>query len=326
MKRRSMYLAAALAVCLLLTGCAKTATDEEAFGFTADPQRVLSRVAETLQGPEGDLVMLEDEAVPLAALPVFLELPAPGGELVAADKDAMIDYTGMGEGYVMARYASPSGKALRVQVQGPEKLYTYELPDGQWAAFPLSEGSGAYTVTVLENRSGRKYDILVKAELQAEMEDEQLPFLRPTENVDYASAETTLEKAAELTAQGETPLAQAKAVYDYVVKYTADDGVEAAGGKSGCEPVLDEILSSGMGSCYGRAALMAGMLRSQGIPSRVSVGYTGKARHTCVGVWTGENGWVDDLIFCDGENWQWTEPDAAKRPASGIRYTVRSIY
>lgn len=329
MRKHRISLLMALAVCLVLTGCAKTATDEEAFGFAADPQRAAARMAES-RAPEtleeGGLVELEDEAVPLAALPVFLEMPAASGVNTAEENGAVIDYSGLGEGYVMARYASAKGKALRVQVQGPGQLYTYELPDGEWMAFPLSEGSGQYTVTVLENRSGRKYGILVRAELQAELEDAQLPFLRPTENVDYLNAGQTQQKALELTSGAETPLEQARAVYDYVLKFIADDGVEAAGGKSGCEPELDGILTSGMGSCYGRAALMAGMLRSQGIPSKISVGYTGKARHICVGIWTEENGWVDDLVFCDGTQWQWTEPDSGTRPGSGIRYTVKSVF
>lgn len=299
-----------LAVCLL-TGCAKTATDEEAFGFTANPQTPQPMA----------VVELEDQEVPLADLPVFLSMPEAPGTVIAAENDALIDYSNAREGYVMARYAAAGEKALRVQVQGPTELYTYVLPDGEWAAFPLGEGSGTYQVTVLESRGGKKYDILVCAEVQAEITDALAPFLRPTENVDYEHAEKAVEKAAELTAEAETPLEKAKAIYEFVTKYIADDGSESAGGE---RPVLDSVLEAGMGSYYDRAALMAGMLRSQGVPCRISVGYTGQGRHTEVDIQTEESGWSDGLMLYDGEEWQWTEEgDSA---AAGSRYTVKFVY
>lgn len=325
MKRRGIAVLLLAAACLL-TGCAKTATDEEAFGFRANSQSPQA-MAMTENGAAIDgEVELEDEIVPLAELPVFFSMPEASGTEVAADNSAEIDSSNAQDGYVMARYVGEGGKALRVQVQGASELYTYELSPGQWAAFPLAEGSGTYQVTVLENTSGKRYAILVSAEIQAELDDELAPFLRPTENVDYENAENLCLMAEELTKEAQTPLEQAKAVYEYVTKFIADDGVEAAGGKSGYTPVLDEVLAAGMGSYYDRAALMAGMLRSQGVPCRVSVGYTGKARHTRVGVWTEETGWVNDAIFYDGENWQWTEPDDAGRPGSGSRYTVKFVY
>ena len=69
-----------LAVCLL-TGCAKTATDEEAFGFTANPQTPQPMA----------VVELEDQEVPLADLPVFLSMPEAPGTVIAAENDALID-------------------------------------------------------------------------------------------------------------------------------------------------------------------------------------------------------------------------------------------
>ena len=125
----------------------------------------------------------------------------------------------------------------------------------------------------------------------------------------------------DLTAEAETPLEKAKAIYEFVTKYIADDGSESAGGE---RPVLDSVLEAGMGSYYDRAALMAGMLRSQGVPCRISVGYTGQGRHTEVDIQTEESGWSDGLMLYDGEEWQWTEEgDSA---AAGSRYTVKFVY
>lgn len=45
--------------------------------------------------------------------------------------------------------------------------------------------------------------------------------------------------------------------------------------QSGYLPNVDQVLASKTGICFDYAALMTAMLRSQGIPTKLVVGYTG---------------------------------------------------
>ena len=75
---------------------------------------------------------------------------------------------------------------------------------------------------------------------------------------------------------------------------------------TGYLPVVDETLESGKGICFDYAALTAAMLRSQNIPTRLEIGYAGKAYHAWVSVYTEETGWIDRLIEFTGA---WTRMD-----------------
>ena len=346
-------------LCLLLPGCAETATDEAAFGDfsgetlyarTATDEEAFGLAkeragesAETIsqedsqdQTPlEEETVTLEDEeAVPLAASPMLL--PVAGGTAVESGGGAEIDYSNISDGYVMVRHAGANSKRLRVQVVGPNTTYTYDLPTGGWSTFPLSDGNGSYKVMALQNTEGKKYAKLASVTFQVALTDEFAPFLRPNQYVDYGAAPHTVGKAAELTAGSSDGLDKVAKVYDFVVGNLTYDEKKAATVKSGYLPVLDTVLSTKTGICFDYAALMTGMLRSQGVPCKLVVGYAGKQYHAWVSVWTEKTGWVDNIIYFDGSTWQRMDPTFAssgKSSASimqyigdGKNYTVKYLY
>ena len=81
---------------------------------------------------------------------------------------------------------------------------------------------------------------------------------------------------------------------------------------------------------------MTGMLRSQGIPSKLVVGYAGTAYHAWISVWTEETGWVDGVIYFDSKTWHRMDPtfaSSANRSDSimqyignGANYTTKYLY
>ena len=50
------------------------------------------------------------------------------------------------------------------------------------------------------------------------------------------------------------------------------------------------------------------MLRSQGIPTRLEIGYAGTEYHAWISVYTPETGWIDKIIQFDGNNWTLMDP------------------
>ena len=284
-------------------------------------------------------VVIDDEAVALVEAPALndLLLPVASGTAVEKNNKAAIDYSNAKDGYVMVQFTASTQKRLKVQVTGPSGTkYTYNINQGVWTTFPLSDGNGSYKIAVYENTTGTKYATALSANIQVSLTDEFAPFLRPNQYVDYEKATNTIAKAKELTAGITDPLEKVEKVYDFVVNHLSYDTKKAKTVQSGYLPVLDDVLAGGKGICFDYAALMTGMLRSQGVPCKLVVGYAGSAYHAWISVWSQESGWVDGAIFFDGTAWQRMDPTFAssgkgseaimKYIGDGSNYTVKYLY
>lgn len=53
---------------------------------------------------------------------------------------------------------------------------------------------------------------------------------------------------------------------------------------------------------------MTAMLRSQDIPTKLVVGYTGNLYHAWINVYLEGQGWVDNIIYFDGTSWKLMDP------------------
>lgn len=330
MKLWKERLAALLLMAAVLSGCA-------APGAEPGAEETEEQTA-WVDGVALEEVDLADEAVALAssaAIPDTMQ-PVASGTLVQASDKAVIDYSNTKDGYVMVRYTASTTQRLKAQVKGPTTTYTYNLTAGKWETFPLSDGNGTYQVIVYENVSGTRYATVTSVSFQVTLTDEFAPFLRPNQYVDYSVAVNTVAKAAELTAGKTDPLAKVQAIYEFVVKNITYDKQLAATVQSGYLPVLDTVLAKRTGICFDYAALMTGMLRSQGVPCKLVVGYAGTAYHAWISVWSDESGWVEGVIYFDGTTWQRMDPtfaSSANQSASimqyigdGTNYTVKYLY
>ena len=78
------------------------------------------------------------------------------------------------------------------------------------------------------------------------------------------------------------------------------------------------------------------MLRSQGIPTKLVVGYAGKAYHAWISVYSEETGWINNVIYFDGKDWKLMDPTFAstanqsaavmKYIGDGTNYTTKFLY
>lgn len=66
------------------------------------------------------------------------------------------------------------------------------------------------------------------------------------------------------------------------------------------------------GICFDYSAVMATMLRTQNIPTRMEIGYVSikdeTLYHAWISVYIHDIGWIDDLIHFDGKNWSMMDP------------------
>lgn len=284
-------------------------------------------------------VELTDEAVALsqspAALPADVVAQAPG-TLVKRSDQAWIDYSNTAQGYVTVCHSAETQQRLKAQVKGPTTTYTYDLTAQQQAVFPLSDGSGAYRITLYKNVEGSKYAAVLSLSCDVLLDNEFAPFLHANQYVDYDSAPNTVVLARQLTDGHAEALEKVAAVYDYVVSNLTYDKQLAATVKSGYLPDLDAVLEKKSGICFDYAALMTGMLRSQGIPCKLVVGFAGQAYHAWISVWSEQTGWINGAVFFDGQRWQRMDPTFASSGkgsqaimdyiGDGKNYTARYFY
>ena len=239
-------------------------------------------------------VEIQDEAVALVNAPATVLsgiYPSAPGIKTKSANNAVIDYSNVKDGYVEVKYQKNTSTKLKVQITGPSgATYTYDLKPNVWTSFPLSDGNGSYKISVFQNVSGTKYSVVVSMSDIFNMKDEFTTFLTSNQYVDFASAPNTVAKAKELMCGIADPLKKVEKVY---------------------LPVLDTVLASKKGICFDYAALMAGMLRSQGVPCKLVVGYAGQAYHAWISVYTDEYGWINGAIYFDGTTWQRMDPTFA---------------
>ena len=115
----------------------------------------------------------------------------------------------------------------------------------------------------------------------------------------------------ELAAGCSSDLEVVTAIYNYVTSNITYDHNKASNVQSGYTSNVDEILTSGTGICLDYASVMASMLRSQHIPTRLEVGYAGTAYHAWISTYIEEQGWVNGIIQFDGKNWELMDPTFA---------------
>ena len=235
------------------------------------------------------------------------------GVTVYANEKASVDASNLSEGYIMVKYTG--GKSVRIKVQITKSggtTYTYDLNNaGTVETFPLTEGDGTYTVKVFENTSGTKYAQAFSTSVTMTLRNDFLPFLYPNQYVNYTMDSQTVAVGAQLCTNKTDDLAKVTAVFDWVVDNFTYDYDKAATVQSGYLPVVDTVLAARKGICFDYAAVMTAMLRSQNIPCKLVVGYAGTAYHAWISVYTKESGWVDNVIYFDGNTWKLMDPTFA---------------
>ena len=274
----------------------------------------------TEEGLSVDLGALLDEGVPLADAPkvsTIQNVTAPG-TLKKDNSSAVIDYSNTADGYVMVKWLAGGDAKIKVLVKGPSGTsYQYNLRrDGQYEAFPLSDGNGSYTVGVYKNTSGTKYSTALSATMDVKLKDEFAPFVHPNQYVNFNADSKVVKKAAELCKDTKTNLEKVDKVYTYVVNNIKYDYDKAKTVQSGYTPNVDEVLEKNKGICFDYAAVMSAMLRSLGVPTKLVVGYTGEVYHAWISVYSETEGWVQGKIYFDGTQWKLMDPTFASTGGS----------
>lgn len=269
----------------------------------------------------------------------YCPVPSAPGTVTYGNDVTTIDASNLDQGYIMANYTGSCSK-VKLQVIGPDShTCNYNLNSAQYQAIPLTAGDGSYTVTVNENIQGKEYSVSYEVNLDVSLSDPFSPYLSPSTYVNYDADTRAVELAAELCGTASSDLECVAAVYNYIIENIEYDydkaGQITSGALSSYIADIDATLSDGRGICLDYAALMACMLRTQHIPTRLEVGYASLAYHAWVSVYLTDAGWVNGIVEFDGSSWNLMDPTYAASNSEeevrefigdGTNYTVRYVY
>ena len=262
-------------------------------------------------------------------------VPTASGETCYGDDSVSIDASNISDGYVMVRYTGHSEKA-KAQITIPDgTVYTYTIKGSDYNTFPLTGGNGDYTLKVYEWVVDNSYALAFSQALSVSLNDEFKPFLYPNQYVWFTGDSQVVALGRELSDQSADDLDYVQNSYYYVIRNISYDNDKAENTPIDYVPDIDTILEEKKGICFDYASLMAALLRSQSIPTKLEVGYSGEAYHAWISVYLTESGWVDNIIEFDGKDWVLMDPTLAANNSSkavakyigdGSKYTVKYSY
>ena len=240
----------------------------------------------------------------------FLQTEATG-TTIFENESVVMDASNTDKGYVMANYCGSASES-RLQVTIPDgTVYTYALNPGSYETIPLTGANGDYQINILEYVSDDMYALVFSENISVTLEDDFSPYLYPNQYVWYTPDSPTTDLGVTISDESANDLDYLEKVYHYVTTNISYDTNLAQNIPLNYIPDIDSVLEKKSGICFDYASLMCALLRSQNIPTKLVVGYSGTAYHAWISVHLEETGWVDNIIQFDGEHWSLMDPTLA---------------
>ena len=205
--------------------------------------------------------------------------PEQTGEEIVIKNDAEIDSSNVDDGYFMAMHESCSS-SLKLRVAKDDIIYTYDLNnDGEYEVFPLQMGNGKYTCSIFKHVEGNKYSKAAEVTLNVELVHEYVPYLVSSQYVYYTPEFKAVEEAALLCEGMETDLEIYDAVVNYMKENFTYDYARAASNPGFYLGDVEGCFETRIGLCQDLSAVTACMLRTQGVPCQLVIGYADEYYH-----------------------------------------------
>ena len=208
--------------------------------------------------------------------------PQEPGKNIKRDGNLKIDIATASEGYFQASLLDAGSNKYKMRVARGNTTLTYNLNNkAEFEIFPLQLGDGNYEVTLYKNVSGNKYSQAGRISFSAKLSSKEVCFLYPNQYVNYTIESEAVKKSDELCA-GMTEKQSYEAICSYMKSTFAYDFIKAITVTAGTLPDVEGCYSKKIGICQDLAAVMCCMLRTQGIPARLTIGYADNGYHAWV--------------------------------------------
>ncbi|HEY5465640.1 MAG TPA: transglutaminase-like domain-containing protein [Clostridia bacterium] len=214
----------------------------------------------------------------------------------SADGKASVSMSQAANGVILARVDNVSAACKALVTTPAGSQFQYILSPGKWLGVPCNGGSGSYTVMLLENVEGSTYLPLLNQAFSVSLGSALKPFTAASILTNFGSGSTAIQTANSLCAGVATTDGKVAAVYSWIISHITYNSALASQISSGAVttyiPDIEGIMSTRKGICFDYAALMAAMLRSQGVPTKLVMGTVPQGYHAWNEVYFQGTGWV----------------------------------
>lgn len=229
-------------------------------------------------------------------IPEVRTVSSPGADVFTCD-NGCIDYSNAAEGYISVTYTGGSDSAKLRMICGGQ-TYDHDIALGKADYFPLSCGSGSYTLQLYEHAEGKMYSLLIDKTVKLTVNSDTEMFLLPNHYAAFDKNSAAVAKSAELCAGKSGTVEKLAAVFTWLTDNVTYDKELAKTVRSGYCPDPDRTLSAKKGICFDYASLLCAMMRAQGVPTRLVVGYAATdIYHAWNEVYTEETGWITPQLL-----------------------------
>lgn len=186
-------------------------------------------------------------------------------------------------------------KRMKAIIEFDDLKYSYDIFEGN-NHLPLQFGAGNYKITVYENIKDTRYKKIKHKNIK--VKDNTNPFISSSQIINFDYAYKVLERKKDFLNDKMTDEEKVMATYYFVIDLLSYDYGKIEKVKLGTYiPKADEILVSKKGICYDYSVIFAIILRSEGIPTKLNMGY-----HKSSNIY---HAWNEVLV--DGE-WKTIDP------------------
>lgn len=260
-------------------------------------------------------------------------VPVMNQAAVKTGNGYLLDTSDAANGVIIAQTTAAQQMVCQVTKRG--RTYNYWFDDAhKTLVMPLSEGAGTYRLKFMQNTGGNRFVDVGDETVTAHFRYDKAPFIAANSVVNFNENSPCVATAASLAKQAKSDLDLTAKVVAYVEKHLTYDQALADSNPAFYFPDLDKTLATGKGICFDYAALTAAMLRSQGVPTKVYVGYIqvdGKQiYHAWDMVYIKNKGWITVKMAAEDHHWNRVDTtmddttDLSKIGADA--YTRRYIY
>lgn len=190
--------------------------------------------------------------------------------------DVSIGTKNASSGVVTIEYGKSFTVGVKAIVKKGDTQYTYTITDKS-TSVPLQMGDGKYTISVHENISGTTYNTVSSTTVSVSGLKDETVYTNSIQIANYSDNKTLIKEINKMLDGVTVTEDEVKTIYDYVVKNYSYDKNKASTVSSGYVPELQEFVDAKKGICYDYASLFAAVLRSNGIPTKLVMGYSNTA-------------------------------------------------
>lgn len=228
------------------------------------------------------------------------------------DEPICTDYTD--SGLLRICYVKEEDKKIKLQVLKNGETVAYNLKaDGSIEDFSLQFGSGEYTARIMQNLKDDQYVAVETKTFTVSLSDEASVYLNSIQNVnwDYGmqpikDVKNIIAPSLENASDSELPTFSTDNLYKYICENITYDHDKVYDLDYDYTPDIEQTYADGEGICYDYSSLLAAMLRSINIPTKLVKGYA-SYNPTVYHAW--------NEVYLNG---QWYVIDSTKDASTGV--------